>query len=362
MRKISILLPLILLLSALLAGCGEKDSADRFVGEQITAIKEKDPEKLSFLLEEGISESNKRYALRFPEELKDAYLSFLQEALKTVTFEVADARKNGKDVFTVQVYYTPVDVSATTKETCDAFLASIDSLDLNAETAALLEEAKKTLAEAPVHKGRAYSILSVKKTKDGFRLDTGEFEGLLSRTLDAYMSPYDNVCELLNAQDFLTAYLDASFKGEVSGFAAHTGKTEEEALAWYDSEAFLPSTDMKKSYQKRYTAALKKLLKQCVYSVGIPKKENGIYNYAVDVTVTPNNSLKDLFAKWNHGTYYSEDEVNRTLVELLEKYADAPSYGKETVVNVPLNSSSLMDAGKEGAEITNLAREILPVP
>lgn len=362
MMKRRFLLPLILFLLFLLTGCTDKDSADKYLGEQITSIKEKDPETLSFLLEKGIEESNDKYTLQFPKELKDTYLTFLQEAFQTVTFEVEDAKKNGKNVYTVQVHYTPVDISATTKDICNTFLSAMNSSNLNTEMKALLEQAAAALKDAPRYNEKTYSVLSVDKTEEGFQIKKEDMEKFLSRTIANYMTPYDSICELLNARDFLNAYLDASFKGDVARFALHCKKTESEILSWYDSDVFLPSADMPPSYSERYMSALKELLKQCVYSVGIPKKESGVYDYTIDVTVTPNNSLTALFSEWSDGDYYSEEEVNQTLVELLEKYAANPSYGDEKIITVRLNLTTIMEAGNEGAEITNLAREILPLP
>lgn len=62
------------------------------------------------------------------------------------------------------------------------------------------------------------------------------------------------------------------------------------------------------------------------------------------------------------GTYYSEEEVDRALVELMEKYAAAPTYG------APDNGyrfSELQNTGSspvpEDSEITSLIDTILPV-
>ena len=51
MTKRRFLLPLILFLVFLMTGCKDKDSAGKCLGEQITSIKEKDSEKLAFLLD-----------------------------------------------------------------------------------------------------------------------------------------------------------------------------------------------------------------------------------------------------------------------------------------------------------------------
>ena len=76
----------------LLAGCGGK-SADQYVGEQITAMKEEDPGAFTFLLEQGITESNALYTLQFPQELRTPTLDFLQEAFRTMEFEVTEAKE-----------------------------------------------------------------------------------------------------------------------------------------------------------------------------------------------------------------------------------------------------------------------------
>ena len=76
----------------MLAGCGGK-SADQYVGEQITAMKEKDPGAFTFLLEQGITESNTLYTLQFPEELRTPTLDFLQDAFRTMEFEVTEAKE-----------------------------------------------------------------------------------------------------------------------------------------------------------------------------------------------------------------------------------------------------------------------------
>lgn len=362
MKKRGLLRTSLLFLILFLTGCSDKDSAEEYLGEQITTVKEKDSRQLNFLLEEGIEKSNGQYVLQFPNELKEPYLLFLQEALRTVEFEAADAKRNGGSQYTVRLSYRPLDIAASTQSVTNQFLDSLDSSDLQAAVSALLESSKSALKENPHYSEKTYTTLSIDKTDDGFRITESEFKALLSQTLKEYMSPYNSVCELLNARDLLKSYLDASFKGDVAQFAKHTGKTEREALAWYNDGTFAPSSDMASAYKEQYADALKALLKQCVYTVRIPKKEAGIYSYTVDVEVTPNNSLLKVLDDWKTGVYYSEEEVDRSLIELIKKYAETPSYGEKTVVTVPLNLTSIMEAGNEGAELTELARTILPIP
>lgn len=108
------------------------------------------------------------------------------------------------------------------------------------------------------------------------------------------------------------------------------------------------------------TAPLKAICNNCQYSVGTPKKQDGLFNYMIDVTVTPNTSFQSAMNELETGTYYSEEEVDRALVELMEKYA-APTYGAQTTVTVSLNFKTLSAAGAEDSEITSLIDTILPV-
>ena len=66
--------------------------------------------------------------------------------------------------------------------------------------------------------------------------------------------------------------------------------------------------------------------------------------------------------EFQQGTYYSIDEVSAGLVATLEKYAAAPTFGEETTVNVPVNFNSLISAGEDNADLTNLSLLILPTP
>lgn len=361
MKKKVFLLLMINLLLFILTGCEKGPTADQYVNEQINAVKTGDAELFSTLLDKGIAKSNKEYVLQFPEELRPSYLAFLQKAFDTVDFEVAEARKNGKDSFSVQVSFKPVNIADTTKKTQNDFLADMSSADLNNEAGALLEASKKVLSESPVYETKANITIDVKKTKNGFTLDDNTLEILLAQTLHDYMAPYDSVCEILDAHGLLTSYLDASFKGEVTQFALYTEQTVEEAAAWYEGDTFNPPDNMTAAYTDRYTAALKEVFRQCKYTVHIPRKENGVYNYTVDVTVIPNNSLANTFSELENGIYYSEEEVDRTVVELLEAYAAAPSYGEETVVTMSLNMSTILNAGKDDSDLARLCTTIMPM-
>ncbi len=361
MKKMILLVMTSLFLAFVLVGCSGKESADAYVGEQITKLKEDGASGLSVILDEGIAESNETYILQFPEELKESYLEFLQASFKNIEFEVQKAKKDGDDKFSVRVGFTPLNIGNTTQDARELYLTAIASNDLTVEVGELLEQLKDIVADSPVYDPETFVTIEVEKDGDGFKVKEEDVQELLRQAFEGSMAPYDSVCEILDVQDFLKAYLDASYKGEVAQFAKHTDRTEEEAAAWYEAEAFDAPYDLSASYVDRYKAALKEIVKQCQYTVGMPKKESGIYNYTIDVTVVPNNSLVDAMAELEGGTYYSIDAVSQGLVEILERYAEAPSFGEETVVTVTLNLDSLFNANANDSELSKLA-DIILVP
>lgn len=361
MKKKHLFLVLVGLLVFLLGGCGDKMTADKHVGDLITSIKKEDASALTPILEDGITEENDLYVLQFPEELKKPYLDFLQNSLNAVEFEINGAKKVDDERYSVQITFTPLDVAATTNDICDKYLPAISSSDLTAEVSSLLEKASRVIDESPVYEESTQITLEVKKKdKDSFYLEDEQLNKLLSHAILNAMTPYDRVCEILDAQDYLNSCLNALFKGDVAQYAKHTSQDETTVLADLDTNMYAAPDDLGSSYIDRYKAALKGICNGCQYSVGTPKKQSGIFNYVIDVTVTPNTSLLNVFSELENGTYYSESAVDRAFVEAMERYAGAPTYGEQTTVTVSINFNTLSAAGQEDAELTKLIDTILP--
>ncbi len=357
MKKRGLLL-LIAMITALSAtGCSDEDTATQDAGEQISIMKEEDVRPFTSFLEEGIAESNDSYVLQFPGELQKPYLTFLQKAFGKITFEMSSAGDDGEDISSVLVSFTPLDIAATTKDTTEEYLDSMSSPDLAEETAALLGECEDALEESPVYKEETHLTLEAQKSDESYTLKEDAVTELLSMSLTGYMEPYNSVCEILDERDALQSYLDAQLKGEFGQFTRHTGKTEEEAAAWYDSGTFDAPEGMDSSYADRYRAALQELLKKCQYTIGIPKKADDPYSYTVDVTVVPNVSLINLSSDLSNSTFATEEEVDQTFIALLEKYAAEPAYGEETTVNVSFGLDFFSESNED---ITKLTQTILP--
>ena len=116
----------------------------------------------------------------------------------------------------MQLTFTPLDIEATTKNTCEKYSPAISSTDLNAEMTKLLEKATEAVKSSPSYENSTQLTLEVKKSKDGYSLDDEQLQKLFSATMDNIMAPYDSVCEILDAQDYLTSCLNALFKMNVA--------------------------------------------------------------------------------------------------------------------------------------------------
>ena len=46
----------------------------------------------------------------------------------------------------------------------------------------------------------------------------------------------------------------------------------------------------------------------------------------------------------------------------MEKYAAAPTFNEETTLNISFNLSSMLNAGNEGSELSELAKTIFVIP
>ena len=110
---------------------------------------------------------------------------------------------------------------------------------------------------------------------------------------------------------------------------------------------------------RRWPAALKKILENCRYTVGIPRKEEGAFNYTVDVTVVPNRSLIDAMAELESGTYYDVASAGAAFVETLERYAENPTYGEETTVTISVNLETMLSTD-ESSDFYILGETICP--
>lgn len=361
-KLISTILALVLVLPVLLSGCGKDPKLD--VEKAVTESLNRSPDDFSAMLEKGIVESSDAngFLLQFPEELKEPYLDFLHSAFALIDFHVSSVDEKEDGVYTARLAFTPVDIKKTMEPYMVTYAESMQEEDLTEAVSALFESSQAVLSDSPVYSTQRAVDFTVTRKGDSYLVSGEDILKLIEVSLENYMEPYDYICSILDTRDFFQAFLDALFKGEFAHFMGHTGKTEEEALQWYEAEdRFASPDDLAEPYRERCSAAYKNILKQCRYSIGIPIKNDGTYHYTVEVTYSPNNSLTDAWNEFSSSTYYDFDSASAAFVEILERYASSPSYGDETTTSVELNLSSFLTAD-ETSDVYILVSQLCPIP
>lgn len=358
----SILIITVALLTLCLSGCA-KDSRKEVEGAVYQSLNQT-PDAFAALLEAGIEKTNadNDFLLQFPEELKEPYMEFLNTAFSCIDFEVSSIDEKEEGVYSARLSFAPLDIQETVKENDITFVESMQETDLTKAMTALLDSESDILKTKPVYTLNSAFDLSITQKDDSFAVSDEDIQKLIKASLENYMAPYENICSVLDTRDFLQAYLDAIFKGELSRIMEHTGQTEAQTAKLYDADGtFAPPEDLSEQYRERCTAAYKNIVKQCKYSIGIPNRNEGIYSYTVDVTFSPNNSLINSWDEFINGTYSDLDTASAAYVENLERYAAAPSYGEEQTSTIELNLNSFLTQD-ETSDLYRLVAAICPIP
>lgn len=345
----------------LLSGCSD-NSAGNYVGERITSLKNTDHAAFTSLLDVGIEASNQEFVLQFPEELRDDYLQFLQHAFSSVSFEASAAKKNSNSHYTVDLTFSPIDIAKTVEATENDYLATMTDIDFLTNLQGLLEGDALALTKVPIYEEPTSLTIDIAKKDGNYTISEKSINSLLESSVKNYMAPYNNAGELLDTKDFFQSYLDASCKGEFTQFVKHTKKTVEEVQTWYDSSFSGIPSELSEEQNVRYMSAMKNIVKQCKYTVQMPEKNDSAFDYSIDVTYSPNNSIIEAMNTLKAGTYYSVDEAAEAGIQILESYAANPVFGAEATTTLTLNQNTLLTPGAQDSEMTNLINALCPIP
>ena len=363
-KSLCFLLAGIMVFGLCLSGCSgqvRKDPKEAVEKTVLNSLKVK-AEDFSGLLEDGIKETDElnEFTLTFPEEAEEAYLYFMSAAYSKVKPEIASIdEKEGS--YTARVTFDPLDLRLSAADTIDTYVGALKSADPAEALDGLLTEVKKELKKKPVYAEKLVYDFKVEKDGDSYKISEKDIRKVMKNAVTEYMLPYETINGIMDERTYFQAYLDASLKGEFTQFMKHSGKTQEEAQVWYESGgAFDPPDDLSQPYRERCSAAVKNIIKQCSYSVGIPK-QNGIMDFTVEVVITPNNSLTAAWNEFQNGTYYDIDSASAAFVGILEKYAAAPALGEETIFKAEVNASSFTSVD-ESSDVYRLVNAICPVP
>lgn len=364
MIKTKRIVPLLFFLAVvLLAGCKGK-TADDYVKERLEQVQSGDDDAAEYLLDQGIEKMNDTYIEAFPEELRDPYREFLKESCKKFQFEILECNKYNSG-YKVRVELTPVNIGKTVEETDQQYIENLQSVELVKEVQGLLEKDTPLLEKAEEDQHKKLTIY-VKKKDSGYQIEQSEWENCISLLLSGYMDPYKHVADTLDARDYLQAILDASYKGDVTRYAKHVGKTEDEALAEYEAsfaEIDLSDLELTPEQETRFMEAMKTIFKNSQYELGLVRKnkENG---YTIEVTVTSNLSLLEsgntFGANVDNGKYNSVEQAKEGYLSLVESYAAAPVYGETVTKEINMSTGQLLLSGSGNSELDRLGELIMP--
>lgn len=360
-RKIGLVICSVLLcLSAFISGCEKKEDANDYLGRLITRAKENEDE-FSGVLENGITEIDDSgdYVLTFPEELKTSYEIFLKEAFTHVQFELNKAEKETKTMYVIQVSYEPIDIEKTTADANAEFVKTISGTDFAEEAKKLLEK-DTDLLEDPVKQEKKSSSINVYKSDDGYYVEPEDLNALLVDALPGYMAPYEAVLSTFDMRNFMQAYLDAYFKGELEQLQLYTKLSAEEAAAWYeDSFHTFRREELNDEQNERFVAAIKKIYQQSVYELDALQKLSET-ECQFELTASPNISMLQIVKELEDGTYYTTEQVAEALLEICDKYAEAPAYGEVTTVTIQWDSLSTAADPAKNENFSLLMETIIP--
>lgn len=340
------------------AGCGGTEKVTEQVGKEITEIKE-NPDRLTELLDAGTASRQEEFTIAFPENAKEEYLKLLQTALKKVEFKAEAAESSGDNGYYVKINFKPLDMNAVLEAADIAYAENMQSADFQAELKNVVVQDISLLEEA-VYEEETWEYVQVKKSGDKLEVSSEDMLVLLQKALPGYMSSYNTIARAFDRQDFLKAYMDAMFKGDVDRYCEHTGMTGEEVMAWYE-EAFeeIDYIGLSEEQNIRMKEAVKTIMRNCNYTVGIPRRESE-YSYIVEVDVIPNQSLQKALKELEGGTYYSEEQVKEAAVNIYEKYAAEPVYGDAVTVSVTVNIQELAGSMNENSQFMQFMQTVLP--
>lgn len=354
-----------LLLAVLLAltGCG-KEAPEDYVKERLEKLQAGDEEMAEMLLQAGIESVDGSYVAAFPKDLKNRYQEFLKKACGYFTYTVKEAEAYNSD-YRVKVEIAPAKVGDAVEALDAEYVQTLESTELTEAVETLLPKAEEQLETCD--NGRKKELtLEIREKGSSYELTKDSQKELAEHLLSGYMEPYQAVAEVLDIRDYLQSVLDATYKGEVSKYARHTGSTEEQAREKYEksfSGEELADMDLSAEQEQRFQEAMKKIFAGSRYEIGaMQKTADG--GYVTQVTVTPNLSLQkssqELHTNAKSGRYGSEAQLVEGYLTTLETYAQQPVYGEAMTVELHLSTGAILMSGDAMQEVSRLMEQILP--
>ena len=335
-----------------LAG-GQREEIDTYLMEQI-GKEIKNTVYFREVLEVGIEECNEQsiYRIGFPKEAKSYYSSFLRMIGRAAKYQVGESEQGEDGSYHVEIFVTPVDMQKTLQKRNNEYAAAMNQEEY-AEAIKEMLQMNKELLDTPIMGEQTAIMVTLTQTKKGWHLEKEELYKIIDAALIGYMKPYTTVARAFHTRACLQAYLDLGLKGETALYSWIFEETEDKAIQFYESvfvgnELFL-GWDLSEEQKERGKVAAKRIYKNSSYFLKAASiEEDG--NCSIQIRIYPNTSFreagKELETKAENGEYIDMSDVAEGLIQLLEKYAQSPTYEDEIEMTISVNY--LLAAKKQG--------------
>lgn len=366
LRKFLVLSLLCGLAITALTGCKKREPADSYIKAELEKIQKGKHEKQEEMLNEILSADLKTNAIEeFPEELKEEYLAFLNEACGHVKYSVREEKKQQNE-YKVTVDIEPLDIRATTYDAVSEYMNTAKAENLTDEMREILKLSTEKLSE-PVYAEKLTASFRLSYKDGAYRQKEGELLTAVKVMLVNVSAPYVQAAGSVDMKAYVKSCQDAMFKGDYTEYARQTGMTEEEAQSEIDAmfdQAVPGDVNFTDAQRTRYVEALKKIMANTVYEVG-DIRQSDTATYTVNISYTPNLALKkcfeELLANAQNGVYSSESQMIEGLLALMEKHAAEPVNGEPSEMTVTVARNDAWEMQIEDADSEALFMAMLPV-
>ena len=352
-----------ILCSISLFGCQRRESPEDFLKSQLDLVTSSQSDYCSRLLEEQLKAEG---IDDFPDELVDAYTSFLREAYGQIKYEITGTREDS-GTWEITLDVSVLDLGATVETINSEYVKNMQSDNLATEVKELLVLDQDQLAQ-PVYASDVTLRVNVTwdEEADSYTVDDSGFMNLLETAVTDRLATYNSVAELFDIRDYVVSCLDAAYKGEFDEYTKQTGMTEEQASQDYENsfwDSEMDSAGFSDAEKEQLITAMKEIAKSADYTVGLPVKDDD-GNYSLQVTGTAclsfRQALEDVNSAIENGSVQDEAALRALFVETFQNYAKNPVWGDAYTATVHVVSSDGFSLSLSEEDSQSLMDQIMP--
>lgn len=354
----------ICLIFAICSGCEKREAPEAFLKKEIEKASQSKNDVCSVLLKEQIAEDE---ISDFPDELTEGYISFLRTAYSHIQFTVKEVTQESRNSYKGQVEVEPLDLGETVETINNEYLKNIQSDNLATVVKELMVLDQDQLAQSIYLDPLTVHIrFTWDDDNDCYTVNESDYKELLKTAVVDRLSVYYDAEEIFDIRDYVTACLDASFKGEFEEYMNQTGYSREEAEAEYESafwDSEMDSAGFSEEEKSTLISSMKEIAAASDYQTGVPQRQ-GEKEFTVKVSGTQNLSfqkaLEEINQAVNNGEIQDEAAMRTYFVEVFQKYGRSPVSGDPFEVTVHVTEDDNHKLAIKEEDSKALADTVLP--